>query len=235
MNTARPKRDLKTTRKYLQQVLSLNPTSDANLMSQMRLQYCGLKQTAPRRTADDPASTSKRREAINNQLESIRSQFWKLPGPRIRELLDAMHVRDFPELKAGVDRLKLLSMHRESIQQLSKHRKRETNLYNTFRRLVMLPPRQAGEIKERYLRAFAHSSARSKVFLMIKMMQKEYPELYALEADWFRQITKIKKRAAAPATDHDYDGDVGIPGWMIWVGLMILLRILLMMGKGIGQ
>lgn len=220
----------------MDQILSLNPTSDASLMSQMRLEYCGLKQVAPRRAAEDPVANSKRREAIEKQLESIRSQFWKLPGPKIRECLDAMHIRDFPELKAGADRLKLLSMHRESIQELGKHRKRETNLYNTFRRLVMLPPRQAGEVKERYLRAFSHSTVRNNVFFMIKMMEKEYPELYALEADWFRQITKIKKRSAPVTASDNYSSNGGaIPGWMIWVGVMILLRIILMFGRTFGQ
>ena len=193
-------------------------------MSQLRQEYCGLKKKSTRRASEDPAASSKRREAIEIQLEMVRSQFWKLSDQKLRENLNAINARDFPELKAGVDRLQLLAMYRQSITELGKHKKRETNLYNTFRRIVMVPPREAGEIKERYLRAFATSNARENVFLMIKMMEKEYPELYALEADWFRQITKIKKRSAQAASQGGSGGDWGIPGWMIWFGFLMLIR-----------
>jgi len=221
------KRDPKLTRYYLDRVLSLSPVTSAQTMVEMRWRFCGLNSKA-----SEPAvlmmDIGERRNRIRHQLEEIRSGFWLVNAPQLRQSLDSLKVDDLPELKAGVDRLKLLSLHREDFGSLATHKHREINLYNTFRRMVMLPPRKAGGLKERYLRSLAQAPNLKRVHQMVKMMRKEYPELFEIESDWFSQILKIKSRYVDEKSSGGggFDFDIGIPSWMYVVTVILIVRIL---------
>lgn len=222
-----PKRDPKMTRLYLDKVLSLNPVVSAQRMVELRWRFRGLSTT----TSAGSTSTedqSDRRKKIRSKLELIRAEFWLLSDTELHQALSTLKVDDFPELKVGVDRLKLLSRHRNNMQQLANHNKREINLYNTFRRLVMLPPRKAGGVKEKYLRSLPYSPKLDRVQRMVKMMKQEYPGLYDVESDWFTQILKVKSRVVEKQS-HAGGGisfDIGIPSWMYAVFIMLVFRVI---------
>jgi len=215
----------------MDRVLSLDPTTHASLMVDFRWKYCGMSQgtTSTGAKSLDSDQRAALRQAAEARLEKIRSHFWRASTGKLNKSLSSIQVAEFADLKAGVERLKRLVTHRDAIETLGKHPARETNLYNTFRRMVMLSPRKAGQVKERYLREFAYSDNRKKVLAMIKMMRAQFPELIKIEADWFNQITRIKNRAKSSATSFDSGGesDFAIPGWLIGLGLLVLIRVLL--------
>jgi len=223
-----PKRDPKVTRRYLDKVLSLNPVVAAQQMVELRWRFRGLS-TATNASATSTEDQNDRRKKIRSRLELIRAEFWLLSTAELGQALNTLKVNDFPELKVGVDRLKLLSRHRDDMQQLANHNKREINLYNTFRRLVMLPPRKAGGVKEKYLRSLPYSPKLARVHRMVKMMRQEYPELYDIESDWFTQILKVKSRVVEKQS-HAGGGisfDIGIPSWMYVVFIMLVFRVII--------
>jgi len=212
----------KKARVYLNEVLSMDPMSDAWRMVEKRWKFCGLsKQKATDKPAD-PEALRKQRRYLERQLEDFRGNFWLEPGESLRRSLDELSADPFPDLKAGVDRLKLLTLHREELQDLGQHPKREINLYNTLRRVVMLSPREAGSIKEKYLREYAYSKTPNKIRRMIKIIREEYPAIYDMESDWFQQIGRIRNRLKEDTVSQTAGWSFELPAWM-WVVLVILL------------
>lgn len=216
------------TRRYLEGVLKLSPVIAAQQMVELRWRFCGFNTET---TVDGSASddVAERRKWNRRELEKIRSAFWLLDPAQSRQALDELLVDDLPELKIGVDRLKQLSLCHGDMNELAKHKKRDINLYNTFRRLVMLPPRKAGGVKEKYLRSLAYAENIERVHRMVKMMRAEYPDLYAIESDWFTQILKIKSRRTTEngSMAQGISLDLGIPSWMYVVTAILIVRALI--------
>ncbi len=229
--TQKPKRnnDPRRAKVYLDRVLSLNPTTSARLMVDFRWRFCGLATASGTESKSlNPDQLTSRRTAVEKQLEKVRAHFWRAAPEKLSKSLEAIKASEFADLSAGVQRLQRLLQHRDAIEKLSSHPDREVNLYNTFRRIVMLSPRKAGEVKESYLRNFAYSESRKKVLAMIKMMRKEFPELVEIETDWFNQITRIKDRAKkSSGIANGISIELPIPGWMIGLVIFLLVRFLL--------
>jgi len=221
------KRSPKLTRQYLDRVLPLSPVVAAQQMVDLRWRFCGFNTEAVvgGSASDDLAE---RRKWNRRELEKIRSAFWLLDPAQSRQALDELLVDDLPELKIGIDRLKQLSHCHADMNELARHRKRNINLYNTFRRLVMLSPRKAGSVKEKYLRSLAYAENLDKVQRMVRMMQTEFPNLYAIESDWFTQILKIKSRRGSDngPVSGGISVDLGIPSWMYVVTVMLIFRVI---------
>ena len=67
-----------------------------------------------------------------------------------------------------------------------------------------------------------------------KLIQTEYPALYALEQDWFATLTKMKRvtssLSASTSNDSSFDSSgsfsVEIP-WYAWWAMIVLLKIIL--------
>lgn len=224
------KRSAKLTRQYLDKVLTLSPVVSAQQMVDLRWRFCGLN-TDTSVGGSASGDIGERRKWNRKQLEKIRSEFWLMDAAQLQQALDELIVDDLPELKIGVDRLKQLCHCRDDMAALARNRKRDINLYNTFRRLVMLSPRKAGGVKEKYLRSLAYAENLPKAQRMVKMMQTEYPNLYAIESDWFTQILKIKSRRVTNGNraEAGFSFDIGIPSWMYVVTVMLIFRLLFSM------
>ena len=226
------------TRAYLDRVLSLNPLVDANRMVRLRDRFCGLQVAVASPKPTTVTDNAGRRGKIQAALKEIRSNFWLMNGPDLRSQLDGLNASGLPELKTAIDRLKMLTLYRDEIQSLSKHPKREINLYNTWRRILMTSPRKAGSIKEKYLRAMPYSQARKRAQLMVKMLKRDYPQLYNLESDWFTQIEKIKARDGQMAATQSQPITVSTgdtPGWVIWICIFFGFKILIAIARMFSQ
>lgn len=223
------KRSAKQNRQYLEKVLALNPVAAAQQMVELRWQFCGFHSRTTKGSAAD--DLGERRKWNRKQLELIRAEFWLMDSAKVHQALDELIVDDLPELKIGVDRLKQLTHCRRDMDALARNKKRDINLYNTFRRLVMLSPRKAGRVKEEYLRSLPYAENIDRVRRMVKLMKAEYPNLYAIEADWFSQILKIKSRNVSTShrAEEGISFDLGIPSWMYVVTVILLFRFLLAM------
>ena len=229
-----PKRntDPRRAKVYLDRVLSLDPTTNASLMVEFRWRFCelGTDRSAVGGKAVDPAQVAQRRQAAEERLEKVRAHFWRASAEQLEKSLSAIPVEEFADLKGGVDRLRGLVLCREEMERLSQHPNREINLYNNFRRIVMLSPRKAGTVKEKYLRDFAFSENRKQVLKMIKTMRSEFPELIAIEADWFNQIGRIKNRGTSGVSSAGGGGgfSLEVPGWMIGIAIYVIFKMLLL-------
>jgi len=150
------------------------------------------------------------------------------------KLLDGLNVTPYPELKVSVARMRKLCRVKPLVEKLSMRKKKDINLINTFKRIFLLPPREAGKVKERYLRNLATNPAIDMVQSTVRTIQEKYPELYEVESDWFGQILRIQSRhretdSGETETGIYYDdGGFEIPVYLIIVLGIFALRVAMM-------
>ncbi len=207
---------------YLVRVLQMNPHVDAEAILTIRAKMFGLVDSSKKPKTDE--RLDERRQMLRNQIDELRSQFWTLQVQTLRSRLDALSVHKFPDMRATVDRLKLISLYRDQFNQLSKHRDKNINLLNTFKRVIMMPPRDAGRIKEKYLRKIAHSSSLPDMKRMVRTLKKNFPDLYNVESDWFREIERIKARDSI-SYEGGGGGGIEIPGWLIIFAVYFVIKL----------
>jgi len=215
-------------RKYLFNVLQLNPATQADQIVASRQRMLGFAEVVKH----DPNSKKnvQLKQKLVKRIETIRSQFWTQPVDQLRVELENLPVASFRDLKANVDRLKLILVSRDQIISLSTKKPFSINLLNTFKRLVMANPRDAGKIKERYLRELPRNPNADKVKGMAKMLRQKCPQIYDFESAWFDEILRLKVAKKQVDSDAGYQGmsfGIEIPGWIIYVLIFIAIRAIL--------
>ena len=213
-------------RKYLIGVLQLNPATQADQIIASRQRLLGFADVVKHNPNSQKSADHRRR--LVERIETIRSQFWTQSAGQLRIQLESLPVEKFRDLKANVDRLKLILVSRDQINSLPKEKPFSINLLNTFKRLVMSNPREAGKIKERYLREMSNNPNSENIKRMAKMLRKKFPQIYEFESAWFDELLRLKvPKKQAEDSHQGVSFDFEIPGWIIYVGIFVLIRLLL--------
>lgn len=213
---------------YLKQVLTLNPLAEAETILDRRHRFLGIAVRQPLTRTADEGKSSEQRAIARRVIDEVRTKFWNMPLESLRSQLDAVDFRPFPELKMAADRLRLVATFRPDFPRLAQHPKTHLSLFGFFKNAVVLPPREAGAYKERCLQNLSASDALKVCQKMVRMMQKEFPDLYQLEPDWLGQVLKLK-RARGDVYVRSGGESIGfsVPGWLIWVIACIIIRIIM--------
>ncbi len=224
MNTA-PQTTAKQKLKYAWRALQLNPATQADQIVRQRL--IGLGMTAE----TDVTGSQEQRIEIRQQLDQVREKFWVFHPEQILELLNDLPVAPYPELKVSVKRMQRLCTVKPLVEKLSRRKEKDINFINTFKRIFLLPPREAGKVKERYLRNLANNPAIARVQDTVRVIREKYPQLYEVESDWFSQMLLIQSRqpepsraASASGVSFDLEG-MELPFFLIFVVVMFAVRI----------
>ena len=217
---------LNQKRKYLAQVLAMNPARQSAQIIAMRNQLLGI-QTQEAVQLADGSKLASLRERVKQQIENIREQMWRQHPQQLARMLKSINVSQLPELKSAIHRLQKVIQNHHHIRALSSHPDQNINLTNTFRRVVMLPPRDSGILKEAYLRQIIESRELPQIKKMADMLQVEFPQLYALESDWLESIQTLKARRKPTSQNASAEDayDYTVPGWLIWIGFVVLFRV----------
>lgn len=215
-------------RKYLARVLRLNPVHQSTKIIQLRNQLLG---KTPAVEAFDQEKIAARRDRAVQQIEEIRNQMWRQHPKRLTEMLGSIDIRQLPELKSAIEKLRLVIRNHAAITKLTRHPDQHINLTNTLKRVVMLPPRDSGSVKESYLRQIIESPDLKDIQKNVDLLQQKFPHIYAMESDWFESIQSLKRRKTYRQNerqDNSYESagsDFEIPGWLIWVFFVIVFRV----------
>lgn len=215
-------------RKYLARVLRMNPVNQSDQIIKLRNRLLG-KNSSESDLLADQARMTKIRDRVAKQIDEIRNQMWRLHPSRLTEMLNAIDASQLPEMKNAVTRLQTVIDSHSNIQQLSQHHSQHINFVNTFKRVIMLPPRESGALKESYLRQIVVSPELKQIQRSVISLQREFPQLYSMEADWLSQIQNMKGRATSLEQSNGNaggDSELQIPGWLIWVGFVVIFRII---------
>ena len=216
-------------RKYLFKVLQLNPATQADQIVASRQKMLGFADVVKHNP--NSQATAELRQRLTKRIETIRSEFWIQSAAELRVKLEKLPVANFRDLKANVDRLKLILVSRDQVNSLPQEKPFSMNLLNTFKRLVMSNPREAGKIKERYLRELSRNPNPQKVKRMAKMLRQRHPQIYDFESAWFDEIIRLKVAKKQLDSSNGSQGisiDFEIPSWVIYVGIFVIIRVIMM-------
>ena len=221
------------TTQYLLSVLRLNPLENADEIIQRREIAIGLqkptRKAAPTPTQAPQSEIERRssRERVKSRINNLRSKFWVLNPNQLRSQLDAIPLKNYPELRGTVDRLKLMTVYKAAFEQIGHFKNKSTNFWNTFKRIVIATPQKAGQIKEEYIRSLGQQGDVKRVQATLKKIRSKFPEVYQLEAEWFDQIRKLKPRKL---NDDETEISLETPGWLkwiLWISILTFIRFLI--------
>lgn len=214
---------------YLAQALTMNPLEESDAILALRAEHLGLQPKAAS-LGEQSWQREQRREQLAKRINQLRYHFWSLPIQQLRAELDHADVSGLPELQPAVDRLRIVSFCRADFPRLAQHPKTQLDLFNLLKHVAVLPPRTASTVKENFLRSVKTAGQLNDCRRMIRMMKREFPQLYQLESDWLTQLDHRKSvRGLSPNQQQVGGGssfDFGVPGWVIVVVILFILRFL---------
>jgi len=223
------KTDLKKT-EYLTEVLQLNPVFQSDQILKLRNQFLGVV-SKEQQALTDRFQKQELRQKANDRLKRMRAQMWTHSPEKLANMIEAIDVRQLPDMRGAVERLKTVVKHHADFQALSQHPLQHINLTNTLKRAVVLSPKEAGSLKESYLRKIVEQPDQKEIQAMVSMMETSYPALHALESDWLGEIARLSRRKKSSSTsDQSPEAyQPGVPGWVLWIVFVIVIRIILVL------
>lgn len=214
-------------RRYLLHVLEMHPSRDAVAILHLRSRFLGLD-TAVRPVDDWAGKMKVRRAALQAEIDLLRSQFWTLPAETLRKRAQTIDVSDFPELETSVERLRSAPAIHNEFAKLRQHPKCQITIFNTLRRLAVLSSRDAGMVKEAYLRSVSEAAELANMQSMVHLLRSDFPSVYQMEADWLSEISRMNARKVRNETTFVV-GDITYPDWYLGIPIVIFIatRILI--------
>ncbi|WLD15345.1 hypothetical protein [Planctellipticum variicoloris] len=182
MNNPTPRTDAERSA-YLRTVLQMNPLQRAEEILALRNRYRRIK-TPTARTVTEVDARELRQQAVDG-LQQVREQFWKERLTVLQQTLDALPLKQFPDLRKAAQRLKVLASHRQDFPGLAEVPRFDPDLFSRLKQILVVSPRDAGPLKEAVQDSFAEAGARKRALKMLALLERELPEIYQLEEDWF--------------------------------------------------
>ncbi|WP_417387909.1 hypothetical protein [Gimesia sp.] len=189
---------------YLSQVLQMNPLEQPAEILNRRKQFLQ-PQSVSRSSLSSNASDRHNRADASGQINSLRKHFWSIKTEMIEQQLNEISISDYPELTFAIGRLRKIAALRESFTRLQHRCEGHERFYEQFCKLVISSPAEA----ER-LRSTSYAQPEATLFdvelvspeeerKLARIVQQEFPELYALEKDWLNQLAATSKKSNAIA------------------------------------
>ena len=218
-------------RRYLEAAFKLNPVWQARQIVDLRARVLRLQRLDRTESREDAAEVAKLREAARKRVAQIQQEFWKMPIDGLKRQLHSIDVAQLPELAPVLKRLQTAAACRGAFPQLAQERWMEAKLFRAFKSAVVLPPGEAGFIKEKFIARIRDRKQLKKIQRAARKIETDYPLLHALERDWFTTLEKQKVRRVAT---ESYSGGGGGEGfgfdglsWPMVLGIVIILKFVL--------
>lgn len=214
---------------YLVRALQINPLQNANGLLKLRRQFHGITED---RVRDDAKDIRAQREETATLLDQLRENFWSMKPTELAQALANIQAGPFPDLKSAVDRLQTLAEFRPLLAQLSQDKHFDGELFSSLKRVLVLPPREAEGVREKTLKSLDSRPKLKRTRRMIALLQREAPEVFALEKAWFNRLDAAKQTSAGTVSSSSATSDgsgfsLGGLGWAGGVLVLILARLIL--------
>lgn len=230
------------TGRYLSKILKINPVYDAEGIIQLRSHALGLQklskrsETAATDSAPSPADQENLRNIAAGKLENIRGRCWQAAPETLLKELGSLPIEQFPDLQLARDRLVAVAQHRSQLPALTSHKHFDGEFFSVLKQVLAGSPRETNVLREQVLASFRSGKLRKRGRRMIKLLKKQMPELYSIEADWLDSLLRQKSVAGGnqqwAGVDGSTESEFNIPGWLIWIVVVITIRVLISIGRG---
>lgn len=214
--------------RYLKRALQLNPVWRAADVIELRSRALGLARLDRPQSEVDSVDVARLRQAAKEQIAHVQTNFWKIPLESLKRTLEFIDVQRLPELAPVVNRLRTAAACRGEFPRLSQAAWMDSALFEAFKTAVVLPPADAGAVRERFLNRIEDKRQLKRIKTAVSRIESEYPILFALERDWFHTLKNYKLHRA-PVMDGASGASFEMPeiGWPAWIGIFILIRVIL--------
>ena len=207
---------------YLKQQLQMDPRVAAEQIIALRNTQLGLSSASGSSLASrmqPPQAVAGARSAI----ATIRSQFWSLPIESLNRQLSEIDLRPYPELANVVDQLKQAAAIRADFPRLAQRLEGDLGLFHCVKQSVTMPPRDLAGMKESVMRALLRGENVKSYKSAAKIIQEEFPRIYALQHEWFDDILKTKRLGRDTAA-RNQGFTFGAPNWVFAILIILLIR-----------
>ena len=223
-----------STQRYLRSVFQLNPVWKAESVIALRSRALKIARLDNKTEVEEgQGDVTVLREAAKTQIATIQSQFWKMPLDQLKRQLEGVDVKRLPDLTPVVRRLRTAAACRAEFPRLLQEKWMGRRLLDAFKAAVVLPPSEAGFVRERFLARITDKQQLKKIKNAVQRIESDYPVLYALERDWFETLKKFKILHYEVGDAYEGGGSGGIDfdfsalTWPVVIGLFIVLRVIL--------
>jgi|GEM_PF-6455411 len=208
---------------YLLDVLGCDPAQDAPRILELRRNYLGRVARQP--TVVDTASgviRSQRAQTLE-VVEHLRENFWTMTTEELSTAFANIDARPFPDLQRVVERLTLLARHRPAMARLPGLKGFNEPLFSALKRIRVSPGRVAEGIRLRHQRDMEEELEWGATQRMIRVLQREVPEIYDLERLWLERL--YRSHITAYQIGSALRSSPATPG-LLWGLLVILICVL---------
>lgn len=209
--------------RYLKQQLSLDPRAAATRIVVQRNEQLGLVPAGQPVSNALPSQSLQAAAGARSVLASIRNQFWTLPLDTLKRQLAEVDLRPYPELSIVVDQLQQAAAVRDDFPRLAKRLDDDLGLFHCVKQSVTMPPRDVAGMKESVMRALLNGENEKTYKATAKIVKDEFPQIYALQREWFEDILKAKRLGRDTQARSDSFA-LGAPVWVFALLFMLLLR-----------
>ncbi|MCG8649992.1 MAG: hypothetical protein MI861_09165, partial [Pirellulales bacterium] len=217
--------------RYLRKAFAFNPMWQSKEFLELRRGKLGLKSVANDLSADEITRRQGRRHAVKQHVKQIQNHFWTMPLDQLQQMLQAIDIEEMPELAPLVKRLRTTATCRADFPRMGAARGMDLSLFNAFRKVVVLPPAEAGYIREQFIQSLHHPSRLRDVRRAIRVIESDYSILFGLERDWFLTLSQLRKSQVV-RQNGESGMDVSNVSWFAWIIVFVLLRALLRLVTG---
>ncbi len=217
--------------RYLRRALVLNPVWESGTICDLRsraLKRPRLDRTE--QTSTNEVEVAAARSTATRVIDNVQKQFWKLPIDDLNSQLSSIRVDVLPELEPVINRLRNMAKQRPEFPRVSQEPWMTPELFQALKKSAVLPPTEAGYVRERFLRKIENKKELRKIQRAASEIESAYPGLYDLQRDWFGTLRKQKSVAKSVDPEYGSGGiEFSVPDftWPAWLVVFIIIRFIL--------
>lgn len=217
---------------YMVRLLQMNPVQQCNQIIDARSAIVGEAKKPGQAKSHEAGEAKVERRSLLTELESVRAEFWSMPLETLQAKLTQLNGRGYADVDAAVARLRVVAVHRDGFPKLAEKLGFDRYIVDSLKEILTKSPRDVALLKEHELAAFRTRSQYKRGRRIAKLIKREMPAIYELEADWFDALSKQKVQGALRFSSNRALVGSGTNGrgywWVIIVIVSALGRVLLM-------
>jgi hypothetical protein len=115
-----------------------------------------------------------------------------MPQAALENGLAQLDSHGYADVAAAIARLRVVAAHRDQFPKLSEKLKFDRYIVDSLKDILTKPPREVLSLKEHELADLASGGNRKRGRRFVKMVKRDMPAIYDLEADWLDSIGRQK-------------------------------------------
>ena len=206
------------TREYLRTVLSLDVDVSADTIIRRRAEF--LQGEPALLEAEAAGDDDCELETIfRRRLRQLRGEFWNLPTEKLNQQLEQLQQVKHPPTVTAARHLARVAPHREALARLNSQPKANHVFLDALKRVLIAPAAEASAVREKQLgwmrpeQNAYHARARLAIQQTIKIIRRESPEVFELEANWLTELAQFN-----PVEEKEND----LADQVVGVGLLVM-------------